>query len=201
MADLPVEIFAELRRRFFDDAGRPVPFPLRDKQNTQDDPFDEFLASEVFDDLPGIWCEKASGPLVAPDMVCYRSDGIDGAAPADLAGDASRIIALEGTYRDGVDRARPMLIFANPLGVPAFDRSPVMVHSNSDLSGKTPALRLVHRLRRSVLGGRARDFFCYRWRSDVPADWNVTDLVDPFPTPLREKRTRPRGRFRLSFRL
>lgn len=291
MADLPVEIFAQLRRRFFDDAGRPVPFPLRDKQNTQDDPFDEFLASKVFDDLPCIRCEKAGGPLVAPDMVCYRPDGIDGATPADLAGDASRIIALEvkklertprgkvargsgldynttppcgrvrvydassavvdvrgfylfvclegasgrfvvtglalvdgnalnddfdlylgitgertkriglGTYRDGVDRARPMLIFANPLGVPAFDRSPVMVHPDADLSGKTPALRLVHRLRRSVLGGRARDFFCYRWRSDVPADWNVTDLVDPFPTPLREKRTRPRGRFRLSFRL
>lgn len=95
MADLPVEIFAQLRRRFFDDAGRPVPFPLRDKQNTQDDPFDEFLASKVFDDLPCIRCEKAGGPLVAPDMVCYRPDGIDGATPADLAGDASRIIALE----------------------------------------------------------------------------------------------------------
>ena len=40
-----------------------------------------------------------------------------------------------------------------------------------------------------------------RRRSDVSADWIVTDLVDPFPTPLREERTRPRGRFRLSFRL
>ena len=292
MADLPVEIFAQLRRRFFDGAGRPVPFPLRDKQNTQDDPLDEFLASEVLDDLPGIRCEKASGPLVAPDMVCYRPDGIDGATRADLACDVSRIIALEvkklertpsgkvargsgldynttppcgrvrvydasgatvdvrgfylfvclersssgwfavtglalvdgnalnddfdlylgitgertkriglGTYGDGVDRARPMLIFANPLGAPVFDRSPVMVHPDADISRTTPAMRLVHRLRRSVSGGRARDFFCYRWRSDVPADWIVTDLVDPFPTPLREDRTRPRGRFRLSFRL
>lgn len=291
MADLPVEIFAQLRRRFFDGAGRPAPFPLRDKQNTQDDPFDEFLASEVLGDLPGIRCERASGPLVAPDMVCYRPNGIDGATPADLVSDVNRIIALEvkklertpggkvargsgldynttppcgrvrvhdasnttvdvrgfhlfvclegssgrsvvtglalvdgnalnddfdlylgitgertkriglGTYRDGVDRTRPMLIFANPLGVPAFDRSPVMVHPDADLSGTTPAIRLFHRLRRSVPEGHARDFFCYRWRSDVPADWIVTDLVDPFPTPLREERTRPRGRFRLSFRL
>ena len=50
MADLPVEVFVRLRRRFFDGAGRPVPFPLRPKRNTQDDPFDEFLATEVLDD-------------------------------------------------------------------------------------------------------------------------------------------------------
>ena len=160
MADLPVEVFVRLRGRFFDGAGRPVPFPLRDKRNTQDDPFDEYLAAEVLDGIAGM-----------------------------------------GTYGDGADRARPMLIFANPLGVPEFYRTPVMIHPDADLSRTTPATRLVHRLRRSVPGGRARDFFCCRWRSDVPAGWTVTDLMDPFPTPLRDERTRRRGRFKLPFRL
>lgn len=292
MADLPVEVFVRLRRRFFDGAGRPVPFPLRDKRNTQDDPFDEYLAAEVLDGIAGIRCARASGPLITPDIVCYRPDAVEGAAPKDLVDDVDAIIAIEvkklertaaggvargsgldynttppcgrvrvydaanavvdvhgfylfvclepasaggvmvtglclvdgnainddfdlyleitgertkrlglGTYGDGADRARPMLIFANPLGVPEFDRSPVMIHPDADLSRTTPAMRLVHRLRRSVPGGRARDFFCHRWRSDVPAGWTVTDLRDPFPTPLREERTRRRGRFRLPFRL
>lgn len=118
----------------------------------------------------------------------------------EITGERTKRLGL-GTYGDGADRARPMLIFANPLGVPEFDRSPVMIHPDADLSRTTPAMRLVHRLRRSVPGGRARDFFCHRWRSDVPAGWTVTDLRDPFPTPLREERTRRRGRFRLPFRL
>ena len=295
MADLPAEIFARLRHRFFHAEGtaQPVAFPLRDKRNTQDDPFDEFLASEVLNDLPGIRCAKASGPLVTPDMVFYRPDRIDGAPSADLASDLSRIIALEvkklertpggkvarasgldynttppcgrvrvydatgatidvrafylfvcleprssghfavtglslvdgnalnadfklyltvtgertkriglGTYGDGADRARPMLIFANPLGAPAFDRSPLMVHPDADLSRTIPTMPLVHRLRRSLPQDGAHDFFfCYRLRSDVPSNWTVTDLTNPFPTPSRGERTRPRGKFRLPFRL
>jgi hypothetical protein len=33
-----------------------------------------------------------------------------------------------GTYRDGADRTRPMLIFGNPLGVREFDRVPTLIH-------------------------------------------------------------------------
>lgn len=40
MTDLPTAIFLQLRHRFFDDAGGPIPFVVRDKLNTQDDPFD-----------------------------------------------------------------------------------------------------------------------------------------------------------------
>lgn len=121
----------------------------------------------------------------------------------EITGERTKRIDL-GTYRDGADRARPMIIFANPLGAPAFDRLPLLVHPDANLVLSIPAMRLVHRLRRSPPRGGTRDFrdfFCYRWHSDVPANCLVTDLVNPFPTPSREERTRPRGRFRLPFRL
>jgi hypothetical protein len=58
MIDLPTAAFLQLRRRFFDEAGKPIPFALRDKRNTQDDPFDEFLA------LSGIFVPTADQALL-----------------------------------------------------------------------------------------------------------------------------------------
>ena len=54
MADLPTITFLRLRRRFFDSGGRPIPFQLRDKRNTQDDPLDEFLTVNVLTHLEGV---------------------------------------------------------------------------------------------------------------------------------------------------
>ena len=87
MSDLPTIVFLTLRERFFDAAARPVRFGLREKRNTQDDPFDEFLATNVLADLDGISCAKASGPLITPDMVLYRPEECEGAEQADLAND------------------------------------------------------------------------------------------------------------------
>jgi hypothetical protein len=95
MTDLPTAIFLQLRRRFFDDAGEPIPFALRDKLNTQDDPFDVFLATEVFDGLDGIRCARASGPLITPDMVLYRPDRCSGAEHDDLAENIDCVVGLE----------------------------------------------------------------------------------------------------------
>lgn len=294
MSDLPTTTFLQLCRRFFDDAGNPIPFELRDKRNTQDDPFDELLATEVLDELNGVECAKASGPLITPDMVLYRPDRCAGAEHHGLTDNIDLIVGLEvkklertaqggvargsgldynttppcgrvrvydaagkaldirgfylfvclervpggapgvvvtslclvdgnalnedfelylsitgerekriglGTYGDGADRARPMLIFANPLGVRELDGVPTLIHPNEDLTQMEPAVRLVHRLRRTVGEGERRSFFCYQRLSDVPADWEVSELADPFPTPTREARTRPRGRFKLPFRL
>ncbi len=78
VSDLPIAVFLQLRRRFFDDAGESIPFALRDKRNTQDDPFDEFLATEVLDGMDGITCVKATGPLITPDMVLYRPESSPG---------------------------------------------------------------------------------------------------------------------------
>lgn len=260
MPDLVTAAFLALRKRFFDDAGAPVAFDLRDKRNTQDDPFDEFLATEVLDGLDGITCVKASGPLITPDMVLYRPDQCDGADVAALADNIGCIVGIEvkklertaqggvarssgldynttppcgrvricdaasrpvdvrgfylfvcleaaphavgrvvltamclvdgnalnedfdlylaitgerekriglGTYGDGADRARPMLIFANPIGARELDGVPTLVHPDGGVPKKEPALRLAYRLRRSVPTGGDR----------------------------------PRGRFKLPFRL
>lgn len=40
MQSLPLKTFTVLRSLFFDDNGMPVKFELREKRNTQDDPFD-----------------------------------------------------------------------------------------------------------------------------------------------------------------
>jgi len=39
--DLAAEIFLTLRGAFFEASGTPETYRLRDKRNTQDDPFDE----------------------------------------------------------------------------------------------------------------------------------------------------------------
>lgn len=294
MSDLPTVVFMTLRRWFFDSEGRPKSFRLRDKRNTQDDPFDEYLAKHVLAGLHRIACVRASGPLVTPDMVLYRPERCVRGRIHELADDIDRIVALEvkklertsqgsvarrsgldynttppcgrvrvhdvagkvvdirgfylfvcverisenasdivvtalcmvdgnalnedfglylsttgqrekriglGSYGDGADRTRPMLIFANPLGVPEFDQSPILIHPSAVLEQSTADLRLAYRLRRSASGGGVRTFYCYRYRTDLPDGWTVTDLLDPFPTPAREARTRPRGKFRLPFRV
>lgn len=117
-----------------------------------------------------------------------------------ITGERQKRIGL-GTYGDGADRARPMLIFANPLGAREFDGLPILIHPDEDVPRKEPDLQLAYRLRRSVSEGTTRRFYCYRRRSDAPEGWSITQLVDPFPTPDREARTRPRGRFRLPFRV
>ena len=265
-----------------------MPFRLRDKRNTQDDPFDEFLAEDVLSDLEDISCIRAPGPLITPDMVLYRSGGkIDRAddtgqiagievkklertaqgsvarasgldfnttppcgrirvydaeaAPLDIrgfylfvcleplprtsdrvilsafalvdgnvlnedfdlylsiTGERTKRIGL-GTYSDGADRARPMLIFANPLGISHLDRAATLIHADGALSESFRDLTPVFTIRRSVSGDEARVFSCYRDRRDAPGE-PLQELADPFPMPARDTRTRPRGRFTLPFTL
>jgi len=292
--DIPTLAFLRLRSRFFDDACQPIPFHIRDKRNTQDDPLDEMLGQEVLDGLAGITTSRAGGPLVTPDLVLFRPERCLQMRPQELASDTEAIVALEvkklertrqggvarasgldynttppcgrvrvfdaagvavdirsfylfvclepaqersghvavsalcvidgnalnedfdlylritgqrtkriglGTYGDGADRARPMLIFANPLGATELDRSATLVHYNPDLSSRFPELAPVYRLRRTGRDGAQRTFYCYRAARDVPYDWEMKELREPFPTPTRERLTRPRGRFRLPFRL
>lgn len=282
MTDLPALAFIALRKRFFDDEGTPIPFDLRDKLNTQDDPLDEFLAQRVLTELPDVTCCPAPGPLIAPDTVLHkpnvsrvddlrqivgievkklertaqggvaRASGLDynttppcgririydahGApvpirafylficlepAPTGwrrmiistlalvdgnalnedfdlylgITGEREKRIGL-GTFADGADRTRPMLIFGNPLGIREFDHAATLVHSDHALSDSSLELTKAYALRRSVSGGGYREFSCYRSASDFQGR-PVTTLIDPFPTPTRDTRTRPRGRFTL----
>jgi hypothetical protein len=104
-----------------------------------------------------------------------------------------------GSYGDGANRNRPMLIFSNPLGVRELDFCATLVHPSPQLEESVPELRLVHRLKRTRTDKSVASFFCYRWTHDVPPDWEITELLDSFPTPIRQARTVQRGRFKLPF--
>lgn len=225
--DLTVETFLLLRDKFFDTRGNPISFPLRDKRNTQDDPFDEYISEILKKDLPNnSSCIKASGPLITPDLVVLRSEICKNSTPQQLQNDLSRIVAVEvkkleraknkkiaresgldynttppcgtvriydstnrplnircfylficqepdesrkgyfrltafslcdgnvlnqdfdfylsivgertkqigiGTYKDGFNRQRPMLVFANPLGAKEMDRQITLIHPDKNL--------------------------------------------------------------------
>jgi hypothetical protein len=106
-----------------------------------------------------------------------------------------------GTYGDGANRNRPMLIFSNPLGVAELDGNSSLI-SQVDLAGVDPRVNPVYHLSRSSLDGKHKQFIVYRRAEDVPPNWHIQDLVDPFPQPLRRmSTTQARGKFRLPLNL
>lgn len=287
MSDLVVEIFAELRGHFFSKDGDPRPLEIRDKRNTQDDPFDEYLFELLSRKLLNSRCLKAPGPLITPDFVIMRPNLSVETLENKQLSDSSRIVGIEvkklertrtgkvarssgldynttppcgtvrvydqfrqpvdirgfylfvclevgsdedrqfvsaialcdgnalnrdfdfylsiigqrnkqinlGTYGDGANRTRPMLIFSNPLGIPALDLSVTLIHSNCNLEERDSRIRLTHLLRRTRQAEGTDDFFCYRMKTDVSESFRLTKLVDPFPVPTRTVRTQQRGRF------
>lgn len=291
--DLPATTFLALRDHFFNADKVPVPFSLRPKRNTQDDPFDEMLSTEVLAGLPDVRCERASGPLITPDMVLLRPELCAGSPAPKLVDALDRIMGLEvkklertkggpvarasgldynttppcgrmriydkagstvdirgfyafvclesveeqlvvtalavvdgdllnsdfdyylsivgqrekeiglGSYGDGADRTRPMLIFGNPLGIEELSRGACLVHPSPNLEGSFQELRRVYEIQRTIHDSEeVRRFHCYRFAADVPEAESVEILHEPFPTPRsRSARTSPRGRFRLSFKL
>ena len=290
MSDIVVEAFLRLRGHFFDPKMRPVHFPLRDKRNTQDDPFDESLATSILTGILGVTCVKAPGALITPDLALVRPELCRGVRAGNLADALDRIVAIEvkklergstgtvaratgldynttppcgsvivydsankpltircfylfvcleaaggrkrsltalvladgnllnadfefyqsivgerkkridlGTYADGADRQRPMLIFSYPLGVKELDRQVSLVHPSPDLATRGSGLKLVYELVRTKAAGGVAKFYCYRLGGDVPKHWESTVLKDPFPKPERGTKTQARGRFKLPF--
>lgn len=287
-SDLTVEVFQVLRNVFFDKSARPIEFALRPKQNTQDDPLDEYIYHAIRVGLPNATCEKSSGPLISPDMIVYRENKCNGASAKALMNDTSMIVGIEakklertpagdvgrstgldynttppcgnvivydrtnkeiivrgfylflclepvqragtykitalvlcdgnalnadfdfyksivgirkkeimlGSYGDGANRVRPMLIFPNPLGAEQFDHHITLIHSDENLVSRYPFLTKVHTLQRSY-AGKAAKFSCYRFNMDVEKGWKIADLVNPFPTSERDTATQQRGRFML----
>ena len=290
-SDLSAQAFLTLRRAFFDEAGQSVPFGLVPKGNTQDDPFDRYVAALLSERLQEATCQKSSGPLINPDFVIYRREECVQSLRSALRGDVSNIVAIEvkklergvsgqvarstgldynttppcgivrvydagdqatdirafylfvcqekrddgsfvltaltlcdgnllnadfnlyleitglrmkglglGTYGDGVNRNRPMLIFANPLGAPQFD------HHSTWIAGVPPnkvdaCFAEVYEVGRTEAEGGERLFYAYRIREDVPVGWEPQRLLDPFPKPIRRvEATQARGRFRLPFK-
>ncbi len=102
-----------------------------------------------------------------------------------------------GTYGNGANRHRPMFIFANPLGIPELDNAVTLIHPDATLAESEAGLQMAYRLIRMAKDGE-RVFYCYRLAADIGTGHPITDLKNPFPTPLsRSIRTQNRGRFRL----
>ncbi|WP_328906699.1 hypothetical protein OG230_29110 [Streptomyces sp. NBC_00234] len=289
--DLPGLAFIILSERFFDEAGKPVPFRLREKRNTQDDPFDEYVAEilkEEFQDDTLVL--RADKPLVSPDVIVARpeeyylletggadydtraifglevkkvdlgkngkparasgldynstppcetirvysatgsalripsyylfvtlAEGVDtgtvyvhslvlvaGAALNKdvvlyerITGTRKKQIGL-GTYGDGADRQRPMLVFPNPLGWEWLTGSATLISERGDLSSEHP-LAYVREMTRSVSDGVWEIFHCYRLAKLSPEREELAE--DPFPQPAKRKEeTSQRGRFEIDLR-
>jgi hypothetical protein len=291
--DLPTTAFLTLRERFFDGDGEPIPFSLRQKGGTQDDPLDEMIATVALSGMPGILCDKASGPLITPDLVLCRQERCGGHGVKELVNDLDRIVGVEvkklertarggvarasgldynttppcgrmrvydqansvvdirgfylficleeaqrdlvkatamalvdgnllnsdfdyylsivgqrekriglGTYGDGADRVRPMVIFGNPIGIQELSRGACLVHPEAGVAGSVDGLELVGSISRTATDGAVHRFSCYRTAADGGRFGEIGDLLDPFPTPSRRKtQTSARGRFKLSFQV
>jgi hypothetical protein len=115
-----------------------------------------------------------------------------------IVGERVKEIGL-GTYGNGANRTRPMLIFSNPLSASQLDYSITLIHSRNDLERDIPQLQQVGIIKRTMQQGGTRLFYCYRLADDVPKDHRPFELLDPFPLPARTEKTQPRGRFRLNF--
>ena len=101
-----------------------------------------------------------------------------------------------GTYRDGLNRNRPMFVFSNPLGLSEMDHNATLIHPAEDLDEKCNQLGKVFRLIRSAKEG-VNIFWCYRSVVDIPLKHTIEEIRD-FPTPSqRRKETQSRGRFKL----
>lgn len=121
------------------------------------------------------------GALLNTDFEYYRS----------VVGEREKTVGV-GSYGDGADRNRPMVIFANPLGFPLLDYAATLVHKSKDLESANPQLRLVGEIIRSSPSG-ARKFYCYRHQELATTE--VFHAVDPFPAPSRSVKTVKRGSF------
>lgn len=125
------------------------------------------------------------GALLNEDVALYKS----------VVNVRTKLIGL-GSYGDGVDRQRPMLIFTNPLSVGEFDAVPTFVSGRVDLADAYDDLRLVGTLDRTRPDGSKARFYCYRVGMDE-ARAAPLELTDPFPVPARTEETHARCRFRL----
>lgn len=107
-----------------------------------------------------------------------------------IVGERVKEIGL-GTYGNGANRARPMLIFSNPLSTTQLDHGVTLIHARDDLERDVAQLRKVGIIKRRVKQRGMKAFYCYRLADDVPEDHRQFELLDPFPLPTRTVKTQP----------
>lgn len=292
LSDLTVDVFHILQEAFFNPDGSSKPFPLPDKKNTQDDPFDVYVAALLARRLTDATCQKSSGKLINPDMAVYRRDECNKALRKSLMDDLSRIVGIEvkklernkksgqisraggldynskppcghiriyddkdvpidirgfylfvcqeptsdnknyiitalalcdgdilnadfklyleitgkrtkgvglGTYGDGLNRNRPMLVFANPLGAVQFDKRATLI-TKAKLTEEEAGLGIAYQVGRTIPEGGQGIFYAYWSKDTIPEEWEPLHLVDPFPKPVSKIETSQRGKFVIPIR-
>ena len=96
MTDLTAAAFLGLREAVVQAAPAPRTYELRPKGNTQADPLDERIHEIFTERFPeDVYCIKASGPLITPDLVVLRPESCEDAARLTLRADPTRIVAIE----------------------------------------------------------------------------------------------------------
>ena len=114
-----------------------------------------------------------------------------------VIGPRSKEIGL-GSYRDGANRLRPMVIFPDPLGAGVLDHQATLVHSLDGLETEHSDLQKVGTIKRTVPGEQSpgtRTFHCYRDCRDIDQSAGLFHELDPFPASERSAGTVMRGRF------
>ena len=114
-----------------------------------------------------------------------------------VIGPRSKEIEL-GTYRDGANRMRPMVVFPNPLGASALDHQATLIHSRDDVDLEEPNLQKAGIIERTVPDEKSpgnRTFYCYRSSRDCGPNSGLFRERDPFPTSKHSAGTVMRGRF------
>lgn len=117
-----------------------------------------------------------------------------------IIGERTKEIGI-GTYANGFNRNRPMVVFANPLSIPELDWQVTLIHPRDDLEREFPHLRRVGEIKRTASSQEVHTFYCYRLATDLSPDRPYFQLADPFPSPARSEKTQPRGRFIVNIEL
>lgn len=142
--------------------------------------------------------EVSSSPLVLCDGDALNADF---AFYLSVTGQRTKGIGL-GTYADGLNRNRPMLIFANPLGAPQLDRAASLI-TKAHIKPDSGAVQMMYQIGRTLPDAPEQQnvFSVYRLDADIPPGWEPQHLVDPFPKPIRRvSATQGRGKFLVPIR-
>ncbi|MBP2017732.1 hypothetical protein J2Z79_001117 [Symbiobacterium terraclitae] len=92
--DLAVKVFGVLHAAFFDAQGKPIPFFLREKANTQSDPLDEHISELITGAIKGVECFKA-GSITSPDLAILDSSVLQGTWKESDLQDLNKALAIE----------------------------------------------------------------------------------------------------------
>lgn len=103
-----------------------------------------------------------------------------------------------GSYQDGVNRIRPMLVFSNPLSASVLDHQSTLIHARNDLEKEYDKLIKVGVIERTDAKQKdqtTRKFYCYRMRENSTSQDEMFSALDPFKSPSSLAKTAQRGRF------